>query len=61
MHMYMLFIIYIAGKTTTMKILTGDELPTNGEGFVGGRNILTDQIGARQLMGYVINISMLHV
>ena len=42
----------IAGKTTTMKCLTGDELPSAGEGFICGRNIVTDQIGARQLIGY---------
>ncbi len=35
-----------------MKVLTGDELPTSGQGFIGGRNIVTNQIGARQLIGY---------
>ena len=50
---YLTYIILIpAGKTTTMKCLTGDELPSDGEGFIGGRNIVTNQIGARQLIGY---------
>ena len=41
-----------AGKTTTMKMMTGDEGPTKGEGYIGGRNIVTDQMGARLLIGY---------
>ena len=28
-----------AGKTTTLKILTGDEVPTKGTAFLGGYNI----------------------
>ena len=35
-----------------MKCLTGDETPTSGEGYIGGRSISTDQIGVRKLIGY---------
>ena len=41
-----------AGKSTTIKILTGGVLPTRGEAWIGGQNVLKDQIKARKLIGY---------
>jgi ABC-type uncharacterized transport system ATPase subunit len=40
-----------AGKTTTFKILTGDEQPTEGTAFIRGYDIRTDMAHARRLMG----------
>uniref|UniRef100_K3W614 ABC transporter domain-containing protein n=1 Tax=Globisporangium ultimum (strain ATCC 200006 / CBS 805.95 / DAOM BR144) TaxID=431595 RepID=K3W614_GLOUD len=41
-----------AGKTTTMKMLTGDIIPTSGQGTLGGFDILSQQIEIRRLIGY---------
>ncbi|KAK4029566.1 hypothetical protein OUZ56_022545 [Daphnia magna] len=41
-----------AGKSTTFKMLTGDETVTNGNAFVGGSSILTDLSEAQQNLGY---------
>ena len=41
-----------AGKTSTMKMLTGDILPTAGSAHLGGMNILTQQRQVRRLIGY---------
>ena len=41
-----------AGKTTTMRILTGFLAPTRGEAWVAGYNILTNSLEARQRTGY---------
>lgn len=41
-----------AGKTTTMRILTGFLAPTSGEAWVAGYNILTNSLEARQRTGY---------
>jgi len=41
-----------AGKSTTMKILTGEELSTSGEATLGGYDINTQQSKVRQLIGY---------
>jgi ABC-2 type transport system ATP-binding protein len=42
-----------AGKSTTVKILTGQLLGDEGEVRVGGKDILTDPLAARELTGYV--------
>ena len=31
-----------AGKTTTFKMLTGDEIPTNGKAFINGYNLANE-------------------
>jgi ATP-binding cassette subfamily A (ABC1) protein 1 len=41
-----------AGKTSTMKMLTGDVLPTSGSATLGGFDILTQQIEVRRQIGY---------
>lgn len=42
-----------AGKSTTMRMITGFFPPTNGTVIVGGSDILTHSIAARQKMGYL--------
>ncbi|ETW03049.1 hypothetical protein H310_05479 [Aphanomyces invadans] len=41
-----------AGKTSTMKILTGDSLATSGSAMLGGFDILSQQLEVRRLIGY---------
>ncbi len=41
-----------AGKTTTMRILTGFLAPTRGEAWVAGYNVATHSLEARQRIGY---------
>ncbi|RHZ19316.1 hypothetical protein DYB37_004006 [Aphanomyces astaci] len=41
-----------AGKTSTMKILTGDVLPTSGSATLGGFDIMSQQLEVRRLIGY---------
>ncbi len=41
-----------AGKTTTMRILTGFLMPTRGEAWVAGYNVLSHSLEARQHIGY---------
>lgn len=41
-----------AGKTTTLKMLSGDEIPTRGTASLGGFDILSQQIEVRRLLGY---------
>ncbi len=41
-----------AGKTTTMRILTGFLAPTRGEAWVAGYNILSHSLEARRRIGY---------
>jgi len=41
-----------AGKTTTMRILTGFLAPTRGEAWIAGYNILSNSLEARQHIGY---------
>ena len=42
-----------AGKSTTLKILTGQLLPTEGRASVGGVDVVADPAGARAAFGYV--------
>ncbi|CAK4190139.1 unnamed protein product [Aphanomyces euteiches] len=41
-----------AGKSTTMKIMTGDVLPTSGSATLGGFDIMTQQLEVRRQIGY---------
>ncbi len=41
-----------AGKTTTMRILTGFLAPTRGEAWIADKSVLTDSLEARQHTGY---------
>jgi ATP-binding cassette subfamily A (ABC1) protein 1 len=41
-----------AGKTSTLKMLTGDVLPTEGNAYIAGKDILTQQLEVRSLLGY---------
>ncbi|MFC2052348.1 ATP-binding cassette domain-containing protein [Chloroflexota bacterium] len=42
-----------AGKTTTMRILTGFLAPTQGDIWIAGNNILSHSLEARQHIGYL--------
>lgn len=42
-----------AGKTTTIKMLTGLFHPTEGRAFIGGYDIQTDPVKAKQIIGYI--------
>ncbi|RLN06400.1 hypothetical protein BBJ28_00020925 [Nothophytophthora sp. Chile5] len=41
-----------AGKTSTMKMLTGDIVPTSGNATLSGFDILTQQVQVRRQIGY---------
>lgn len=41
-----------AGKSTTIKILTGAALPTSGEALVSGHNVVSDRANARRSLGF---------
>ncbi|UCD09407.1 MAG: ATP-binding cassette domain-containing protein [Dehalococcoidales bacterium] len=41
-----------AGKTTTMRILTGFLAPTRGEAWIADKSVLSDSLAARQHIGY---------
>src|SRR5436190_19992346 len=42
-----------AGKSTTMRMLTGFLAPSSGVGRIGGHDMSTDRIPGSQLMGYL--------
>lgn len=42
-----------AGKTTTMRILTGFLMPTRGDAFIAGCNMSTDSLEGRKHIGYM--------
>jgi ABC-type multidrug transport system ATPase subunit len=41
-----------AGKSTTLKMLSGDVIPTSGTAEMGGFDILNEQVAVRRLLGY---------
>ncbi len=41
-----------AGKTTALKVLSGDYIPSAGTATLGGYDILTQQLECRRLIGY---------
>lgn len=41
-----------AGKTTSISILCGEQLPTHGYGFVAGYDVVQDALKAQQHIGY---------
>lgn len=46
-----------AGKTTTIKLLTGLMSPTSGTAMVAGFDIQTDPVSAKQKIGYVPDVA----
>ena len=48
-----------AGKTSTLKCITGDVFPTSGSGTLNGFDIVTDQVHVRQHVGYCSQFSAL--
>ena len=42
-----------AGKTTTMKILTGFISPSGGEAKIGGKDVVSEAVEAREQLGYL--------
>ena len=49
-----------AGKTTTIKVLTGLVRPTSGRAWIGGHDILTDSLAAKQMIGYIPDMPYLY-
>lgn len=49
-----------AGKSTTLKMMTGDEVPTQGDAFISGLSILQNPVAVRKLMGYCPQFDALH-
>lgn len=49
-----------AGKTTTMRILTGFLAPTRGEVWVGGQDMLTQSLAGRRHIGYLPEVIPLY-
>ena len=48
-----------AGKTSTLKMITGDTFPTSGSGKLNGYDIVNDQLHVRQHVGYCSQFSAL--
>jgi ABC-2 type transport system ATP-binding protein len=42
-----------AGKSTTMKVLTGAVAPSGGRASIGGKDVVADSLAARALVGYL--------
>lgn len=42
-----------AGKSTTMRMITGFLAPTSGTAVIGGSDIIKDSLGARRKIGYL--------
>jgi len=42
-----------AGKSTTMRMITGFLTPTSGTAIIGGSDIIKDSLGARRKIGYL--------
>jgi ABC-2 type transport system ATP-binding protein len=42
-----------AGKSTTMRMITGFLPPTSGTAIIGGKDIVADSLSARRKMGYL--------
>eukprot|EP00455_Lapot_gusevi_P047014 TRINITY_DN6288_c0_g1_i1.p1 TRINITY_DN6288_c0_g1~~TRINITY_DN6288_c0_g1_i1.p1 ORF type:complete len:488 (-),score=143.50 TRINITY_DN6288_c0_g1_i1:64-1527(-) len=49
-----------AGKSTTLKILTGDEVQTKGQAFIAGHNISTEPETVRRHIGYCPQFDAIH-
>lgn len=49
-----------AGKTTTIKLLTGLLRPTRGAAWICGHNIQEDPIGAKRLLGFVPDVALFY-
>lgn len=49
-----------AGKTTTMRILTGFLAPTQGEAWIAGYNVVSQSLEARRHIGYLPEVVPLY-
>lgn len=49
-----------AGKTTTISMLTTLILPTSGKAFIGGHDVVKDNLAVRSMLGYLPENVMLY-
>jgi len=49
-----------AGKSTTLKIITGDEIPTAGDAFVSGHSVVSEKVPVRKNTGYCPQFDAVH-
>jgi ABC-2 type transport system ATP-binding protein len=49
-----------AGKTTTIKLLTGLLLPTSGEAWLGGFHVQNQPIDAKRILGFVPDVAIFY-
>lgn len=50
-----------AGKTTTMKVITGYYTPSEGRVEIDGRDVVSDSLATRQMIGYLPESNPLYV